>query len=191
MRSRSKLRPGLCFVLPLLYSAVYLFSWAYNVLYELLLLCYINRQDDNHWNLCFWKFLFFSNIYSLINHFCFFVRPPGYPNMSQGMMGAGSPYGPGMNNMHGVMNQGGAGPYPMGTNMANNTPGECSSYKGDASCLNVNVFSPFLENTQELLQVLNSAWTKWTRPKRSTIKLMGHLNPNRKRWTFQVKIMIL
>uniref|UniRef100_A0A3B4ZHS5 AT-rich interactive domain-containing protein 1A-like n=1 Tax=Stegastes partitus TaxID=144197 RepID=A0A3B4ZHS5_9TELE len=51
-------------------------------------------------------------------------RPPGYPNMSQGMMGAGSPYGPGMNSMHGMMNQGGPGPYPMGANMANNTPGE-------------------------------------------------------------------
>lgn len=55
-------------------------------------------------------------------------RPPGYPNMSQGMMGAGSPYGPGMNSMHGMMNQGGPGPgpgpYPMGGNMANNTPGE-------------------------------------------------------------------
>lgn len=53
-----------------------------------------------------------------------FCRPPGYPNMSQGMMGAGSPYGPGMNSMHGMMNQGGSGPYPMGANMANNTPGE-------------------------------------------------------------------
>uniref|UniRef100_A0A672GK98 AT-rich interactive domain-containing protein 1A-like n=1 Tax=Salarias fasciatus TaxID=181472 RepID=A0A672GK98_SALFA len=51
------------------------------------------------------------------------TRPPGYPNMSQGMMGAGSPYGPGMNSMHGMMNQGGPGPYPMGANMANNTPG--------------------------------------------------------------------
>lgn len=50
-------------------------------------------------------------------------RPPGYPNMSQGMMGAGSAYGPGMNSMHGMMNQGGPGPYPMGGNMANNTPG--------------------------------------------------------------------
>ncbi|XP_041867946.1 AT-rich interactive domain-containing protein 1A isoform X2 [Melanotaenia boesemani] len=50
-------------------------------------------------------------------------RPPGYPNMSQGMIGAGSPYGPGMNSMHGVMNQGGPGPYPMGANMANNTTG--------------------------------------------------------------------
>ncbi|CAF92773.1 unnamed protein product, partial [Tetraodon nigroviridis] len=50
-------------------------------------------------------------------------RPPGYPNMSQGMMGAGSPYGHGMNSMHGMMNQGGPGPYPMGANMANNTPG--------------------------------------------------------------------
>lgn len=44
--------------------------------------------------------------------------------MSQGMMGAGSPYGPGMNSMHGMMNQGGPGPYPMGANMPNNTPGE-------------------------------------------------------------------
>ena len=51
-------------------------------------------------------------------------RPPGYPNMSQGMMGAGSPYGPGMNNMPGMMNQGGPGPYPMGGNMVNNSPGE-------------------------------------------------------------------
>ena len=42
--------------------------------------------------------------------------------MPQGMMGAGSPYGPGMNSMQGMMNQG--GPYPMGGNMANNTPGE-------------------------------------------------------------------
>ncbi|RVE66434.1 hypothetical protein OJAV_G00107310 [Oryzias javanicus] len=50
-------------------------------------------------------------------------RPPGYPNMSPGMMGAGSPYGPGMNSMHGVMNQGGAGPYPMSANMPNTTPG--------------------------------------------------------------------
>ncbi|XP_015238245.1 PREDICTED: AT-rich interactive domain-containing protein 1A-like isoform X2 [Cyprinodon variegatus] len=50
-------------------------------------------------------------------------RPPGYPNMSQGMMGSGPPYGPGMNSMHGVMNQGGPGPYPVGGNMANNTPG--------------------------------------------------------------------
>lgn len=39
-------------------------------------------------------------------------------------MGAGSPYGPGINSMHGMMNQGGPGPYPMGANIANNTPGE-------------------------------------------------------------------
>uniref|UniRef100_A0A3P9PJU6 AT-rich interaction domain 1B n=1 Tax=Poecilia reticulata TaxID=8081 RepID=A0A3P9PJU6_POERE len=50
-------------------------------------------------------------------------RPPGYPNMSQGMMGSAPPYGPGMNSMHGVMNQGAPGPYPVGGNMANNTPG--------------------------------------------------------------------
>ncbi|TKS88673.1 AT-rich interactive domain-containing protein 1A [Collichthys lucidus] len=54
-------------------------------------------------------------------------RPPGYPNMSPGMMGSGSPYGPGMNSMHGMMNQGGPGPYPMGANMANNTPGMAPS----------------------------------------------------------------
>lgn len=49
--------------------------------------------------------------------------------MSQGMMGAGSPYGPGMNSMHGMMNQGGPGPYPMGANIANNTPGEWKLHK--------------------------------------------------------------
>lgn len=54
-------------------------------------------------------------------------RPPGYPNMSQSMMAAGSPYGPGMNSMHGMMNQAGPGPYPMGANMANNTPGMAPS----------------------------------------------------------------
>ncbi|CAL8365178.1 unnamed protein product, partial [Arctogadus glacialis] len=54
------------------------------------------------------------------------TRPPGYP-MSQGMMGAGSPYGPGMNNMPGMMNQGGPGPYPMGGNMVNNSPGMAPS----------------------------------------------------------------
>uniref|UniRef100_A0A8C6PA10 AT-rich interaction domain 1A n=1 Tax=Nothobranchius furzeri TaxID=105023 RepID=A0A8C6PA10_NOTFU len=51
-------------------------------------------------------------------------RPPGYPSMPQGMMGAGSPYGPGMNSMHGVMNQGGPGSYPMGGNMTNSSPGD-------------------------------------------------------------------
>uniref|UniRef100_A0A8C2X654 AT-rich interaction domain 1A n=1 Tax=Cyclopterus lumpus TaxID=8103 RepID=A0A8C2X654_CYCLU len=54
-------------------------------------------------------------------------RPPGYPNMAQGMMGTGSPYGPGMNSMHGMMNQAGPGPYPTGANMANNTPGMAPS----------------------------------------------------------------
>ncbi|XP_051519086.1 AT-rich interactive domain-containing protein 1A-like isoform X1 [Myxocyprinus asiaticus] len=48
-------------------------------------------------------------------------RPPGYPNMGQGMMGAGSPYAPPMNSMQGMMNQ--AGPYPMPGNMANNSTG--------------------------------------------------------------------
>uniref|UniRef100_A0A3Q4I1S4 AT-rich interactive domain 1Ab n=1 Tax=Neolamprologus brichardi TaxID=32507 RepID=A0A3Q4I1S4_NEOBR len=55
-------------------------------------------------------------------------RPPSYPNMSQGMMGAGSPYGPGMNSMHSMINQGGPGPYPMaGANIANNSPGMAPS----------------------------------------------------------------
>lgn len=60
-------------------------------------------------------------------------RPPGYPpNMPQGMMGAGPPYGPGpgaINSMQGMLNQG--GPYgggPMGGNMANNTPGESGGH---------------------------------------------------------------
>ncbi|KAF7686229.1 AT-rich interactive domain-containing protein 1A [Silurus meridionalis] len=48
-------------------------------------------------------------------------RPPGYPGMNQGMMGAGSPYAPPVNSIHGMMNQ--AGPYPMGGNMANNSAG--------------------------------------------------------------------
>ncbi|TSO05451.1 AT-rich interactive domain-containing protein 1A [Bagarius yarrelli] len=46
-------------------------------------------------------------------------RPPGYPSMNQGMMGAGPPYAPPMNSMHGVMNQ--AGPYPMGGNVTTNS----------------------------------------------------------------------
>ncbi|KAL4629369.1 AT-rich interactive domain-containing protein 1A-like isoform X1 [Arapaima gigas] len=53
-------------------------------------------------------------------------RPPGYPNMSQGMMGGGPPYAPTMNNMPGVMNPQG-GPYPMGGTMANNTAGMAPS----------------------------------------------------------------
>ncbi|XP_026096805.1 AT-rich interactive domain-containing protein 1A-like isoform X3 [Carassius auratus] len=52
-------------------------------------------------------------------------RPPGYPNMNQGMMGAGSPYAPPMNSMQGMMNQ--AGPYPMPGNMANNSAGMAPS----------------------------------------------------------------
>lgn len=51
-----------------------------------------------------------------------FSRPPGYPNMGQGIMGAGSPYAPPMNSMQGMINQ--AGPFPMGGNMANNSTGE-------------------------------------------------------------------
>ncbi|KAM4581489.1 AT-rich interactive domain-containing protein 1A isoform 1-T1 [Odontesthes bonariensis] len=54
-------------------------------------------------------------------------RMPGYPNMSQGMMGSGPPYGPPMNNMPGMMNTPGGSPYPMGPNMANNTSGMAPS----------------------------------------------------------------
>uniref|UniRef100_A0A4W4EYJ3 ARID domain-containing protein n=1 Tax=Electrophorus electricus TaxID=8005 RepID=A0A4W4EYJ3_ELEEL len=52
-------------------------------------------------------------------------RPPGYPNMGQGIMGSGSPYAPPMNSMQGMMTQ--AGPYPMGSNMANNAAGMAPS----------------------------------------------------------------
>ncbi|KAI4873030.1 hypothetical protein NFI96_028193 [Prochilodus magdalenae] len=52
-------------------------------------------------------------------------RPPGYPNMGQGMMGAGSPYGQPMNSMQGMINQ--AGQYPMGGNMTNNSAGMAPS----------------------------------------------------------------
>uniref|UniRef100_A0A8C2GRQ6 AT rich interactive domain 1Ab (SWI-like) n=1 Tax=Cyprinus carpio TaxID=7962 RepID=A0A8C2GRQ6_CYPCA len=52
-------------------------------------------------------------------------RPPGYPNINQGMMGAGSPYAPPMNSMQGMMNQ--AGPYPMPGNISNNSAGMAPS----------------------------------------------------------------
>uniref|UniRef100_A0A8C7F148 AT-rich interaction domain 1A n=1 Tax=Oncorhynchus kisutch TaxID=8019 RepID=A0A8C7F148_ONCKI len=51
-------------------------------------------------------------------------RMPGYPNMSPGMMGSGTPYGPPMNNMPGMMNTQGGPPFPMGPNMANNSSGD-------------------------------------------------------------------
>ncbi|XP_047214102.1 AT-rich interactive domain-containing protein 1A isoform X1 [Girardinichthys multiradiatus] len=54
-------------------------------------------------------------------------RMPGYPNMSQGMMGSGPPYGPPINNMPGMMNTPGGSPFPMGPNMANNTSGMAPS----------------------------------------------------------------
>uniref|UniRef100_A0A3B3QA81 AT-rich interaction domain 1A n=1 Tax=Paramormyrops kingsleyae TaxID=1676925 RepID=A0A3B3QA81_9TELE len=53
-------------------------------------------------------------------------RPPGYPNMSPGMMGTGSPYAPPMNSMGGMMNPQGA-PYPMGSSMPNNSVGMAPS----------------------------------------------------------------
>lgn len=40
-------------------------------------------------------------------------------------MGAGAPYAPPINSMHGMMNQ--AGPYPMGGNVANNSAGAAQS----------------------------------------------------------------
>uniref|UniRef100_A0A3Q3BE65 AT-rich interaction domain 1Aa n=1 Tax=Kryptolebias marmoratus TaxID=37003 RepID=A0A3Q3BE65_KRYMA len=55
------------------------------------------------------------------------MQMPGYPNMSQGMMGSGPPYGAPMNSMPGMMNTPGGSPYPMGPNMANNTSGMASS----------------------------------------------------------------
>ncbi|XP_060760958.1 AT-rich interactive domain-containing protein 1A isoform X2 [Neoarius graeffei] len=63
-------------------------------------------------------------------------RPPGYPSMTQGMMGAGSPYVPPMNSMHGIMNQ--AGPYPMGGNVANNSAGMAPSPEFGMDKLNQN-----------------------------------------------------
>lgn len=56
---------------------------------------------------------------------------PGYPNMSQSMMGSGPPYGPPMNSMPGMMNTPGGSPYPMGPNMPNNSSGNiCRNWFG-------------------------------------------------------------
>ncbi|XP_034157369.2 AT-rich interactive domain-containing protein 1A [Pangasianodon hypophthalmus] len=63
-------------------------------------------------------------------------RPPGYPGMTQGMVGAGSPYAPPMNSMHGIMNQ--AGPFPMGGNVANNSAGMAPSPEFGMDKLNQN-----------------------------------------------------
>ncbi|XP_057211198.1 AT-rich interactive domain-containing protein 1A isoform X1 [Triplophysa rosa] len=52
-------------------------------------------------------------------------RPPGYPSIGQGMMGAGSPYAPPMNSMQNMMNQ--AGPYPVPGNITNNSAGMAPS----------------------------------------------------------------
>ncbi|CAL9706007.1 unnamed protein product [Knipowitschia caucasica] len=54
-------------------------------------------------------------------------RMPGYPGMSQGMMGSGPPYGPSLNNMTGMMNAQGGSPYAIGPNMANNSSGMAPS----------------------------------------------------------------
>ncbi|XP_061633873.1 AT-rich interactive domain-containing protein 1A isoform X5 [Phyllopteryx taeniolatus] len=54
-------------------------------------------------------------------------RMSGYPNMPPGMMGSGSPYGPPMNNMPGIMNTQSGPPYSMGPNMANNSSGMAPS----------------------------------------------------------------
>lgn len=84
--------------------------------------------------------------------------------MSQGMMGAGSPYGPGMNSMHGMMNQGGPGPYPMGANMANNTPGQWRSAAVLVQQLRLFLFLTVclfvLPNAQGCLPARNLGWKK-------------------------------
>lgn len=62
-------------------------------------------------------FYFFVLLLLILNITC---RSPGYPNMNQGgMMGAGPPYGQGMNSMAAMMNT--QGPPYMGGNMANNS----------------------------------------------------------------------
>ncbi|XP_043940201.1 AT-rich interactive domain-containing protein 1A isoform X2 [Protopterus annectens] len=54
-------------------------------------------------------------------------RPPGYPNMNQaGMLGAGPPFGQGMNNISGMINPQGP-PYSMSGGMVNSTAGMTSS----------------------------------------------------------------
>ncbi|KAJ8340808.1 hypothetical protein SKAU_G00330990 [Synaphobranchus kaupii] len=53
-------------------------------------------------------------------------RPPGYPNMSPGMMGSGPPYVSPMNSMSGMMNPQ-TSPYPMGGNMTNSSTGMAPS----------------------------------------------------------------
>lgn len=82
--------------------------------------------------------------------------------MSQGMMGAGTAYGPGMNSMHGMMNQGGPGPYPMGTNMANNTPGQYSPPPLRVSLVAPTCFTDCFcfPDTQGCLQIQSSGWKK-------------------------------
>lgn len=81
--------------------------------------------------------------------------------MSQGMMGAGSPYGPGMNSMHGMMNQGGPGPYPMGANMANNSPGEPGLQVSSSQLLRAFPLTMFVSWTpQAWLPIQSLGWKK-------------------------------
>lgn len=76
-------------------------------------------------------------------------------------MGAGSPYGHGMNSMHGMMNQGGPGPYPMGANMANNTPGQPGSSLALACCSGVfDCLFVVLLDTQGWLPIRSLGWKK-------------------------------
>uniref|UniRef100_A0A8C7NW70 AT rich interactive domain 1Ab (SWI-like) n=1 Tax=Oncorhynchus mykiss TaxID=8022 RepID=A0A8C7NW70_ONCMY len=108
-------------------------------------------------------------------------RPPGYPpNMPQGMMGAGPPYGPGpgaINSMQGMMNQG--GPYgggPMGGNMANNTPGESGQ---DIQSVVVSAKSSPLPPPISLFQKSNSSTT--TNEKITRLYELGP-EPERRTW---------
>uniref|UniRef100_A0A3B3BY74 AT-rich interactive domain 1Ab n=1 Tax=Oryzias melastigma TaxID=30732 RepID=A0A3B3BY74_ORYME len=110
-------------------------------------------------------------------------RPPGYPNMSPGMMGTGSPYGPGMNSMHGVMNQGGAGPYPMNANMPNSTPGESSfpsSLLLSKRSLTVTFVPPPIQEGLQALTLKSSSSTI-TNEKITRLYELGP-EPERKMW---------
>ncbi|XP_072303864.1 AT-rich interactive domain-containing protein 1A isoform X2 [Eucyclogobius newberryi] len=104
------------------------------------------------------------------------TRPPGYPNMSQGMMGAGSGYGPGINSMHGMMNQGGPGPYPMGSNMPNNTPEFVMDKINQAPKMNNKVEGPPKSETKK-----KSSSSTITNEKITRLYELGP-EPERKMW---------
>uniref|UniRef100_A0A8C4GYZ7 AT rich interactive domain 1Ab (SWI-like) n=1 Tax=Dicentrarchus labrax TaxID=13489 RepID=A0A8C4GYZ7_DICLA len=109
-------------------------------------------------------------------------RPPGYPNMSQGMIGAGSPYGPGMNSMHGMMNQGGPGPYPMAANIANNTPGMAPSSEFGMEKLNpAQKINNKVEGTPKTESKKKSSSSTITNEKITRLYELGP-EPERKMW---------